>query len=76
MRNKIRLDTSSDVRDFIKVVDDIPSDVKITVSDATGDYTVNGRSFLGLLYASAEFPELWVESNYDIYNKIVNFITD
>lgn len=76
MRNKIRLDTSSDVREFIKIVDGIPSNVKITVSDGTGDFIVNGRSFLGLLYASAEFPELWIETDQDIYDKIMNFVTE
>lgn len=70
MRNKIRLDTRKDVQDFVDIAATIP--YKITVTD--GSFSVNGKSFLGMLYGMSEFDNLWVECENDVYSAFEKFI--
>lgn len=70
MRNKIRLDTTHEAREFVDIVSQLPG--TIVVKDPTG-LCVNAKSILGALHAM-EFSELWLESEFDIYMKIEKFI--
>lgn len=70
MSYKIRLDTLSDVNQFVTIVSDV--DGQITVTDKQG-LRVNGKSVLGMLHAM-EFAELWCESDKEIYHLIENFV--
>lgn len=73
MRNKIALETITDVNEFLKITSSIDG-AQITVTDDKG-MRVNARSLMGMIYA-LEFDELWCESDVDIYNKIEKFVID
>ena len=73
MRNKIALETITDVNEFLKITSSIDG-AQITVTDDKG-MRVNARSLMGMLYA-LEFDELWCESDVDIYSKIEKFVID
>lgn len=70
MSYKIRLDTLSEVNQFVKVACSIPG--QVTITDKQG-LRVNGKSVLGMLYAM-EFEELWCESDVEIYHLIEKFL--
>ena len=69
MRVKIRLDTVTDIANFVLAVSDVPSEVYIT----SGKICISGKSFLGLAHAK-EFSDLWCECDEDIYYKITSFV--
>lgn len=73
MKNKLRLDTMKDVTTFVNIISSLPYDIIVKVTDGK-HFSVNGRSFMGVTYASAEFNQLYVEASADIYDKIDNFI--
>ena len=54
-RAKIRLQTSSEVNEFVKELNSDGTINKYIVEDEAGEYRVNARSYLGVLYASAEW---------------------
>ena len=73
MKVKIRLDTITDIGNFV---------VAVTTATNTSDkvYVTNGgrlcidaKSFLGLIHAR-EFDELYCECEKDIYTKISQFV--
>lgn len=70
MKVQIRLDTYTDVRDFVRITTALDGDIHIT--DNKG-LRVNAKSLLGAMY-SLEFEELWCESEFDIYRNIEDFI--
>jgi len=55
IRTKIRLETNKDVANFVSKINADGSIDKYVVEDAEGHHRVNARSYLGMLYASAEF---------------------
>lgn len=57
IRTKIRLETNKDVANFVSKLNTDGSIDKYVVEDAEGHHRVNARSYLGMLYASAEFAE-------------------
>ena len=69
-RVKIRLDTQTDVNNFVSTVIGLP--FSVTVTDNNG-LRVNAKSLLGMLY-SLEFEELWCECQFDIYEIIKDFV--
>lgn len=69
-KNKIRLDTFTDVQQFINITSHLEG--KIVLTDGK-HFSVNARSVLGALY-SLEWEELYVESEYDIYTEIQKFV--
>ena len=54
-RAVIQLETTMDVQEFIKDINSDGTIIKYTITNKSGSYRVNARSFLGVLYASAEF---------------------
>lgn len=70
MKVKIRLDTVSDVANFVLATSQVKEPVYITSGDRI---CVNGKSFLGLAHAR-EFDDLWCECEKDIYHAIEPFI--
>lgn len=54
-RAKIRLQTSSEVNEFVKELNSDGTINKYVVEDEASEYRVNARSYLGVLYASAEW---------------------
>ena len=70
-RNEIRLDTISDINEFIRLI--TPFACSITVEDGDG-HCVNAKSMLGMMYASGEFSHKYVVSEKDISGVILKFI--
>lgn len=70
MKVRIRLDTASDIANFVLVTSRIKEDVYVTDGNRL---CINGKSFLGLAHAS-EFDQLWCECDRDIYTLIKQFI--
>ena len=69
MKAKIRLDTISDIANFVLIASDIKEDVYLTNNKGL---CVDGKSFLGVAHAH-EFDNLWCECEEDIYSKISSF---
>lgn len=70
MRVKIRLDTTTDIANFVLATSKVKE--KVYVTDG-GRLCIDGKSFLGLAHA-CEFDELWCECDRDIYSNIVPFV--
>ena len=69
-KHKIRLDTLSDVNEFVKITSQLEG--RIILTDGN-HFTVNARSTLGALY-SLEWDNLYVESEFCIYTAIEKFV--
>lgn len=72
MKVKIRLDTATDIANFVLVTSKVKERVYVTDGDRL---CIDGKSFLGLAHAT-EFDELWCECDKDIYRLIENFVSD
>lgn len=72
MKIKVRLDTVTDIANFVLIASQVKSDVYLTNNNGL---KVNGKSFLGVAYAQ-EFNELWCECDEDIYTKLQHFATE
>lgn len=72
MKVKVRLDTVTDIANFVLIASQVKSDVYLTNNNGL---KVNGKSFLGVAHAY-EFDELWCECERDIYSLIKDFITE
>lgn len=72
MKVRIRLDTVSDIGNFILSIANVKSPVHIV--DNKGK-CVDGKSFLGVAYAT-EFDKIYCECAEDIYSKIRNFVVE
>lgn len=70
MKVKIRLDTKTDAIKLSVIAETLEGE--ITITDNAG-LRVSARSIVGALYAM-EFAEIWLESEYDIYSHISDFI--
>ena len=72
MKVKIRLDTATDVANFVLATSKVKEKVYVTDGDRL---CIDGKSFLGLAHAK-EFEELWCECDRDIYSLIEHFIVN
>ena len=72
MKVKVRLDTVTDIANFVLIASQIKSDVYLTNNNGL---KVDGKSFLGVAHAH-EFNELWCECERDIYSAIKDFIVE
>ena len=70
-RAKVRLDTKTDIINFVKRV----TSVSVPVFLTSGAYCVSGKSLLGAIY-TLEWDDLWCECEHDIYHLINDFIVD
>ena len=69
---RIRLDTQSDIAEFVNIANTI--DDPVTIEDGK-NYKVNGKSLLGAMYGTTEFKDLYVVSDNDtIATKFLKFI--
>lgn len=69
-RYAIELTTLTDVREFCEIASSFPSD---TIQLTDGNYTINAKSILGVMYA-LEWNELWLVSDRPVYNEFKNYI--
>ena len=75
MRARIRLETVTDIGNFVVAVATATSvNDKVYVTDGNR-MCVNAKSFLGLVHAR-EFAKIYVESEKDIYTRIKEFIVE
>ena len=75
MKARIRLETITDIGNFVVAVEMATSpEEKVYVTDG-GRMCVNAKSFLGLVHAR-EFSKIYVESDKDIYTKIKPFVIE
>ena len=72
MRARIRLDTFSDIRKFVKIVSKLKG--RIYVTDGAG-LIANAKSLLNMIPV-LKYEELWCESEEDIFFRIKEFILD
>ena len=70
-RAKVRLDTQTDIANFVNRV----TSVSVPVFLTSGAYCVSGKSLLGAIY-TLEWENLWCECEQDIYHLITDFIVD
>ena len=68
-RAKVRLDTQTEIAEFVNRVGSVSVPVFLT----SGAYCVSGKSLLGAIY-TLEWDELWCECEHDIYHLIEDFI--
>jgi hypothetical protein len=69
---KVRLDTVTDIANFVLIASQVKHDVYLTSNNGL---KVNGKSFLGVAHAH-EFDELWCECEKDIYSAIKDFVVE
>lgn len=74
MKNRIRLDTMKDITGFCAAVGNL--DCEVFLVDSKHRYKVNAKSQLSCMLAGAEWNDIWVECEQDIYQSIVNWIID
>ncbi len=72
MKNKIELVTMKDVTDFINAVSNIDSEVYLT--DPRHKFKVSAKSQLAAALAMAEWDNIFVECEKDIYQTIKKWI--
>ena len=72
-RVKIRIDTLRDVNRFLRAVGSTSGEVILTNDKG---YTVNGKSYLGVVYASAEWTDIYCLSEESLSEKIMFLIVD
>ena len=74
IRTKIRLETNKEVTSFVSQMNSDGSIDKYIVEDESGTHRVNARSFLGMIYASAEFANNMYLVNETEDGKFPSFI--
>ena len=72
MRNKIRLDTLSDVQNFLDKIKDVDKEVYLT--DPVHRFKVNAKSILSIILAQTEWNSIWVECEKDIYQLVERWV--
>ena len=70
MRAKIRLDTFSDLRKFVRITSKLHG--RIYVTDGHGLIS-NAKSLLNMI-PTLKYEELWCEAEEDIWTHIADFI--
>ena len=70
MKVRVRIDTISEIANFVLIASEIKEPVWLTNDKGL---KVDGKSFLGVAHAS-EFHDVWCECDKDIYSKIEHFV--
>ena len=70
MRNKIRLETLSEIKEFVDIVTSVEGKVTLESSDG---FKVNAKSFLAAM-CTVEWTDLWCVSEEDIYTEIKKYV--
>lgn len=73
MRNKILLTGQKDCLAFCNKANEYAAEISLKTSD--GKYSVNAKSIMGCMLASAEWgDDIWVESDADLYTAFERWI--
>ena len=70
-RYKIELVTLTDVKTFTEIASNQSEDIQIQLTD--GNYIINARSILGVMYA-LEWNNLWLIASEPVYDAFKNYI--
>lgn len=68
---KIELVTLTDVKTFTEIASSQSEDIQIHLTD--GNYIINARSILGVMYA-LEWNNLWLIASEPVYDAFKNYI--
>jgi hypothetical protein len=69
---RVRLDTQSDIAEFVNIANTIDEDVII---EDGKNYKVNGKSLIGVMYGTSDFREIYVLSDYEnLTSKFIKFV--
>lgn len=63
IRANLTLDTATEIAEFVSILNSDGTISKYSLENFDGSYTVNARSYLGVLYATAEFGNLYLVNN-------------
>lgn len=63
VRVNLSLETASEIAEFVKIINSDGTTSKYSLEDFDGSFVVNARSYLGVLYATAEFGDLYLINN-------------
>lgn len=74
VRAQIRLDTNREVTEFVQLMNSDGSIDKYIIVDFDGTHRVSARSYLGVIYASAEFGNEMYLVNLTEDGKFPHFI--
>ena len=72
MRVRVNLETMSDINGLCAAVQNVTSDVYLL--DSHHQYKVNAKSQLSCMLAGAEWQEVWIECEEDIYTLIEKWV--
>ena len=72
MRTKVRLDTLSDVKGFVRATSSVSEPVVLTDGN---NLTVNAKSVLGVIY-TMEWSDVYCTCDRDIYGLIEPYIAE
>ena len=72
-RQRIQLETLTDVKDFVQICSSLPAGFRIQLVDESGNQRINATSLLGTL-STIEWKEIYIESKEDIYKEIQKFV--
>ena len=70
-RYKIEINTLTDVKTFTEIALSLPEDIKLQLTD--GNYIINARSILGVMYA-LEWNNLWLIASEPVYDAFKDYI--
>ena len=68
---KIELVTLTDIKTFTEIASSQAEDIQIQLTD--GNYIINARSILGVMYA-LEWNNLWLIASEPVYDAFKNYI--
>ena len=68
---KVELVTLTDVKNFTEIASNQSEDIQIQLTD--GNYLINARSILGVMYA-LEWNNLWLIASEPVYDAFKNYI--
>ena len=76
IRARIRLDTTKEVAKFVQAMNSDGSLNRYIVEDADGTHRVHARSYLGMIYASAEFGDYMYLVNETVDGYFPHFVNE
>lgn len=65
VRVNLSLETATEIADFVSIINSDGTTSKYSLENFDGSFAVNARSYLGVLYATAEFEDLYLINKTD-----------
>jgi len=71
MKYKIRLETQTDILNFVNIASQMRGNVFLTDGE---HFKLNAKSLLGVMYSAAEWENIFVEAEEECFIEFKNFI--